>query len=381
MLSQTLFKLGPYNVCLWNLIFLGLIIFTSVLLRRVIHRMLKRYLRSANIRVEGRRVTWLKLITQSIYVLTAYVSVLSFNINNEDVTFGDFLNFNLIESQKFTLSFYHILVIIFIFFGARIVLNLVKLYISRKFRDKTEFNAGTEYIYIQIARYIINVFAIISCLRALEIDLTLVITSSVGLFVGLGLGLQDVFKDMIAGIVLLVEGNIKVSDVVEISSGGKLESIVAKILKINIRTTHIETRDGNVLIIPNTKLTQEFVENWSHGTALSRFRIPVTVAFGTNTELVTRLLKQAALSHPKVKKSEPVIVRLSDFGDNGLHMELIFWADQSWDIQNYKSEIRMEIDRLFREYKVTIPFPQREMHIKNTSSSDNSNKISRDQID
>jgi small-conductance mechanosensitive channel len=68
------------------------------------------------------------------------------------------------------------------------------------------------------------------------------------------------------------------------------------------------------------------------------------------------------LAHPKVKKNNPVIVRLSDFGDSGLELELIFWADQSWDINNYKSEIRFEIDRLFRNYGIEIPYPQRVMH-------------------
>ena len=71
------------------------------------------------------------------------------------------------------------------------------------------------------------------------------------------------------------------------------------------------------------------------------------------------------MSHPKVKKSQPVIVRLANFGENGMEMELLFWADQSWDISNYKSEIRMEIDRLFREYKIVIPFQQRDIHILN----------------
>ena len=71
------------------------------------------------------------------------------------------------------------------------------------------------------------------------------------------------------------------------------------------------------------------------------------------------------MSHPKVKKSQPVIVRLANFGENGMEMELLFWADQSWDISNYKSEIRMEIDRLFREYKIVIPFQQRDIHIIN----------------
>jgi len=363
MLSATLFKFGPYNICFWNLLFFAIIIVVSMLLRRVIHKMLRRSLRNANIRVEGRMVTWLKVLSQSIYLLAFYIAVLSLRINNSDVSFMDFLDFKIIDLEKFNLSFYHILVILLIYFAARMSVNLVKLYITRKFRDKNEFNEGIEFIYIQIAKYVIYVMAIIASLKALDINLTILITSSVGLFVGLGLGLQDVFKDMIAGIVLLIEGNIRVGDVVEINSGSKSESIVAKILKINVRTAHIETRDGNVLIIPNTKITQDNVENWTHGSKLTRFRIPVTVAYGSDTELVVRILKQAALSHPKVKKTEPVLVRLSDFGDNGLYMELIFWADQSWDIQNYKSEIRFEIDRLFREYKVRIPFPQRDIRI------------------
>jgi small-conductance mechanosensitive channel len=325
--------------------------------------MLKRYLKSANIRVEGRRIAWLKLLSQSVYIIAAYVAVLSFNINNENVTFGDFLNFNLIESKKFTLSFYHILVIIAIFFGAKMMLNVVKLYFSKKFREKTDANAGSEYVYTQIAKYVIYVFAIITSLKALDIDLTIFLTGSAALLVGIGLGLQDVFKDMFSGVVLLVEGNVRVGDIVEISNGGKSEAIVAKILKINVRTTQIETRDGNVLIIPNAKLTQEFVENWSHGSELSRFRINLTVDYGADTELVIRLLKQAALGHPKVRKTHPVDVRLSHFGANGLDIELIFWADQSWDINNYKSDIRFEIDRLFREYKITIPFPQSTVHI------------------
>ncbi len=334
-----------------------------MLLRKVIHKLLKRYLKSANIRVEGRMVTWLKLLSQSVYLLAAYIAVLSFNINNEDVSFTDFLNFNLIKSQKFTLSFYHILVLISIFFGAKMLLNFVKLYISKKFREKTSFNPGTEYIYVQIAKYVIYLFAIITSLKALDIDLSLLMTGSLGLFVGLGLGLQDVFKDMFSGVVLLVEGNIRVGDIVEISNGGKTEAIVAKILKINVRTTQIETREGNVLIMPNSKLTQEFVENWSHGSELSRFRIVLTIDYNADTELVTRLLKQAALGHPKVRKSHPVDVRLSHFGDNGLELELIFWADQNWDINNYKSDIRFEIDRLFREYKITIPYPQNTVHL------------------
>jgi small-conductance mechanosensitive channel len=246
----------------------------------------------------------------------------------------------------------------------KMILKIVKINIRRKFRAKEGYNKATEFVYIQIAKYIIYLFAIIFALKAVDIDITILLTGSAALLVGIGLGLQDVFKDMFSGLVLLFEGNVRVGDIVEISNGGKSEPIVAKILKINVRTTQIETREGNVLIIPNAKLTQEYVENWSHGSELSRFTIPVTVEYGSDTELIIRLLKQAAFAHPKVRKTDPVFVRLSHFGSNGLDLELIFWADQSWDINNYKSEIRFEIDRLFRENNVTIPYPQRTVHMR-----------------
>lgn len=372
MLIKTLFKLGPYNVCFWNIIILVAIFLTSLVLRRLIHKMLKRYLKNANIIVEGRGITWLNLVSQSIYVIAFYFAIISFNINNVNVTFGDFLDFKLISTKKFNLSFFHILVIVAIFFSAKMILNIVSIFISKRLRKRPNFSPGTEYIYIQIAKYFIYIFAIVSVLKSLEIDLSLLITGSLGLFVGIGLGLQDVFKDMFSGFVLLFEGNVRVGDIVEISNGGKSDAIVAKILRINVRTTQIETREGNVLILPNSKLTQEFVENWSHGSELSRFMIDVSVAYGTDGELVSRLLKQAALAHPKVRKSQPVDVRLANFGNNGLELSLVFWADQSWDINLHKSEIRFEIDRLFREYKIIIPYPQNVLHFadKQTKKDD-----------
>jgi small-conductance mechanosensitive channel len=118
-----------------------------------------------------------------------------------------------------------------------------------------------------------------------------------------------------------------------------------------------------MLIIPNTKLTQEQIANWSHGSELSRFKINISVDYGSDTELVQRLLKQAALAHPKVKNSHPISIILNNFGDSGLEMQLVFWADQSWDIAIYKSEIRFEIDRLFRENNIIIPYPKRSVII------------------
>ena len=245
------------------------------------------------------------------------------------------------------------------------LVNFVKLYIGRKFRSKSDENGGSEYVYTQIARYIIYLTAVLLSFNVLGLNISLILSGSVGLLVGIGLGLQDVFKDTIAGIVLLLEGNIKVGDIVEIDAKTQTNShkgaynFVARIIKISFRTTQIQTKEGNVLIIPNTHLTQQQVENWSHSSSLSMFTIHALVEYGSNTVLATELLKTAALGHPIVSREEPVIVRMSNFAENGIEMELVFWAENSWDIGNYKSEIRFEIDRLSREHQVHFAYPTR----------------------
>jgi small-conductance mechanosensitive channel len=367
MFSETLFNIGPFNICLWNIFFLAIIFLIAAILRRIVHRLLKKYAKSANIAIEGRRVTWLKMLSQSVYLLAIYVAVLSFKFNNKDITFADLFKVKLINLPNFKLDFSDLLVMVSVFFGAKIVVNLSTLIISKRLQRSKNYDRATEFIYVQIAKYFIYIFSIFFCFQLLNIT-SLLLGGSAAILVGIGFGIQDVFKDFVAGFVLLFEAKLRVGDVVEITPTSKgssksQDTIVAKILKINLRTTEIQTREGNVLIIPNTRLTQEQVENWSHGSELTRFTIKVTVEYGSNTELIQRLLKQSALAHPKVNKTEPVIVRLADFAENGLDLELIFWADQNWDINNYKSEIRFEIDRLFREHKIKVPYPQRVMHV------------------
>jgi small-conductance mechanosensitive channel len=367
MLSATLFNIGPFNICLWNVFFVVIIFLVAAILRRIVLKLLRKYAKSANITIEGRRVTWLKMISQSVYLVAIYVAVLSFKFNNKDITFADLFKVRLIELPNFKLDFSDLLVMVSVFFGARILVSFSTLLISRRFQRSKNYDKATEFIYIQIAKYFIYIFSIFFCFQLLNVT-SLLLGGSAAILVGIGFGIQDVFKDFVAGFVLLFEAKLRVGDVVEITPVSKAgskstETIVAKILKINLRTTEIQTREGNILIIPNTRLTQEQVENWSHGSELTRFTIKVTVEYGSNTEEIQRLLKQAALAHPNVNKNEPIFVRLADFGDSGLELELIFWADQSWDINNYKSEIRFEIDRLFREYKIKVPYPQRVMHV------------------
>ena len=119
MLNKTIFNLGPFQICFWNIVFLLLIFFSAFILRRVFHRFLKNSLKKSNISIEGRRLTWLKLVSQSVYLFAIYFAVLSFRYNNIDISFNDFLDFKIISLKAFSLTFYDILVIIIVFIATK----------------------------------------------------------------------------------------------------------------------------------------------------------------------------------------------------------------------------------------------------------------------
>ena len=362
-MNDAIFSLGPFDLNIWNIIFLIVIFYLAYYGKKVALGVLNKYVRKAEIRIQGKKLAWLKLISQSIYLLAFYIAILSLRVNNPEVDFDDLFNYPIINFSSVKISFYHILVVTTVLFMARITVFFSKLYIARRLKENPDYSEGNLYIYTQLVKYVIYIFSILFCFQALNIPLSSLFFGSAAVLVGIGLGLQDAFKDLIAGFILLLEANLKVGDIIKISPSDKDGELVAKIKKINIRTTQIQTWKGNVLVIPNSVLTREQVENWSHSSHLTRFVIDVTVAYGTDTELVKQLLETAALSHPKVKRTQQILVRLSDFGENGLELELIFWADQHWDIRTYKSEIRFEIDRLFRTNNIRVPFPQRTVHL------------------
>ena len=360
------FPVGPYTASLWVvLVWLGVLVVT-VILHKLIQKYLKRHLKKKKLKIKGTRITLLRLLNQILVISSFIVAFQAFRIEEDEISLSKFLSHDIIPPVTeggFSLSFIDVITILIIFAISRFAINLFRIFIEQRFKDNEDFDEGARFVYVQLAKYIVYTFAIIISLQFLFENLSVIIASSAAFFVSLGLGLQNIFRDMVSGIVLLFEGTIKVGDIIRVIEPSSGEEMIARVLKINVRTTKIENRDGNTLIIPNSTLTQEHIENWSISSELARFKIKVGVAYGSDTELVKELMKQAALSHPEVKKTEPVIVRMLDFGESALIMELLFWADQSWEVELHKSDIRFEIDRLFRQHGVTIPFPQRTLHV------------------
>jgi small-conductance mechanosensitive channel len=179
---------------------------------------------------------------------------------------------------------------------------------------------------------------------------------------------------------LLFESSLKVGDIVEIDRH-KEDNFVAKIKEINLRTSKVETRDGKELIVPNSQLTFQSVNNWSSDKKATRFNILLTVSYGSDLEMVKTIMTKAAKEHPQVLKTKDVIVRLINFGDHGYELDVVFWANQNFYIDIHKSEIRFAIDTEFRKHGICYPFPQLDVHMvkpddkKTDSQSDSDTEL------
>jgi len=268
----------------------------------------------------------------------------------------DVLEFKIIDFDTFTFSVYQIIIIVAVYFLARLVLWTTKKFIHQE-GLKQKVGEGRQHALFQIVKYIIIVIAIVLILESIGVKVTILLAGSAALLVGLGFGLQQIFNDFISGIILLFEGTIKVGEVVEV------EGIVGRVIRIGLRTSELETRDNIMMLIPNSKFTSEKVINWSHNQQFTRFRVHVGVAYGSDTKLVRRVLMECAEEHNFVANKPQPRVRFRDFGDSSLDFDLLFFSDNMFRIESVKSDIRFMIDQKFRANNIQIPFPQRDLHI------------------
>src|SRR6056297_2791543 len=270
---------------------------------------------------------------------------------------NNILGYTLVNTEKITITVYDLLMAVIIITITWLVLWFIKRVFKRTIFRKAIDPAKGHTVY-QLIKYLLWVIALVLVLNILGVRITLLLAGSAALLVGIGLGVQQVFKDIVSGLFLLFEGHLKIGDVVE------LDGIVGIVKDIGFRTTTIESRDNIILIIPNSKFIGENVINWSHIEKKTRFHVNVGVAYGSDVEKVQKILMESALEHKDITQDPEPFVRFNDFGNSSLDFQLFFWTNNAFRVENLKSDLRFAIDRKFRENNVTIPFPQRDVHIK-----------------
>lgn len=254
----------------------------------------------------------------------------------------------------------HVILLVVAFIAAGIILKWIRVFFTRKMEgdDKLKFVSVFKFI-----KYIVYIIVVLLTLSASGVNITVLLTASAALFVGLGLALQEIFQDVIGGILIMVDKSIAAGDIIE------TEGKVGRVIEIKLRTTRALTRDDKIIIIPNHKFITDTVYNYTQNHKTTREYVRVGVAYGSDTRKVENILLSCATEHKDVLKHPKPFVLFENFGDSSLDFGLYFFVRDSFLDPRIKSALRFCIDDRFRESGITIPFPQRDIHFFNANKS------------
>ena len=228
----------------------------------------------------------------------------------------------------------------------------------------TELDSSLRIVAVRVAKALLTVFAILVSLSLVGIDMTALSVFTGALGVGLGLGLQKIASNYVSGFIILLDRSIHIGDIIQVdaNTGGAVSQITT-------RYTVLRNPAGIEFIVPNENLVSNVVQNQSYSDSRVRVATALGVAYDTDLDLATRLLREVAAAHPRVLAEPAPAVALVRFGDSSIDLELGFWIeDPEAGTGNVRSDINFALWRAFREHGVEIPFPQREVRLLNPAA-------------
>lgn len=264
------------------------------------------------------------------------------------------LNYSLTFSEEISITVKGLLFVVFALIVTSILLKMIRRFTTRRMPENDKQKFVTVFGYI---RWIVFLIIFLIAMHTSGVNVTAVFAASAALLIGVGLALQTLFQDIISGIFILVDQSVHVGDIIE------LEGKVGRVLDIRLRTTRAVTVDNKVLVIPNHLYLTNILFNWTENGVETREFVDVGVAYGSDVELVKNILFDIAIQHEKILKVPEPKVLFTDFADSSLNFRLAFSLNDSFEKRFVQSDLRFAIDKAFRENAVTIPFPQRDVHL------------------
>jgi small-conductance mechanosensitive channel len=241
------------------------------------------------------------------------------------------------------------------FFFSRVIRGLMLIHIF----PRTALDTGVRYTISTTLHYVILILAGMIALNVLGFPLTNLALVAGALGVGIGFGLQNIVNNFISGLILLFERPIKVGDTLVIDGQW------GTVKEIRVRSTIFETSDRYILIIPNSELVSNKVLNWTHyGAGVNRLTLQVGVSYGSDVRQVTELLTQICRANPRVVAAPPPQIYFAVYGDSSLDFTIWVFVRTPDDRIPATHELNSAIFEAFREHGIEIPFPQRDLHIK-----------------
>lgn len=240
---------------------------------------------------------------------------------------------------------------------ARIVAGVVARSVGRVFTSRGA-DHGLEFAVGKIIRYAITILGVFVAVSTIGVNMSAVFAAGAVLLVGIGFGLQKMAENFISGLILLVERPVRKGDFIEV--GGVLGTVI----DIGLRAAEVHTRDGITIFVPNGELVSGVVHNHSFPNTRLRIWARVGVAYGTDLDLVARVLREVAAAEPLVVAEPAPEIRHDGFGESSIDLALVCWIADARDDVLVLSNLRFAIDRAFRAHGISIPFPQRDVHLR-----------------
>ncbi len=252
-----------------------------------------------------------------------------------------------------------ILFIVVFFFLLVFLTGRMKKYLVERMLAKRGMDIGVRAAIATMVRYFVVVLGSFIILQTAGIDLSALFVLAGGLGIGLGFGLQSVIANFTSGLIILFERPIKVGDRIDV--GG----VTGDVTNISLRATTIRTNENIYILVPNADFTDSKVTNWTYSDRDIRVNIPVGVSYASDAESVRDVLLDLARGHAGVLADPPPDVIFHEYGDSSLNFILRVWTREYITKPNVlRSELNFRIQRAFRDHKIEIPFPQRDLHIR-----------------
>ena len=269
-----------------------------------------------------------------------------------------------VDKGQFTLAnlFYGFAIV----FGMFILSKFSQLILQRQVLQAFQIDRHAQFVILRIFHFFLITIGVLISLTTIGISLTSIAIIFGGLSIGIGFGLQNTVANIMSGLILLFERPIKIGDLVEIIDF----NIFGRVTSINLRSTVIMSLDEKEIIVPNLQMVSEPVHNLTHYNNRFRVTISVGVSYGSDVELVKRVLIEVAYAHPEViKDPSPQMenvtapfVRFTDFGESSLDFQLLAWIPDSFQRFDVASDLHFMIWQKFKEHGIQVPFPQRDVH-------------------
>lgn len=298
----------------------------------------------------------LGLIWSVIFLYT--LSLYDFIINGTKAIFSNEVE---LGDLKFTLG--HIFLFFIIIYIASIISKLLTYFFGStgQFASNKKNKNGSWVLLLRLSVFTIGIFIAFAA-SGIPIDKITIIIGALG--VGIGFGLQNIINNLVSGIVLAFEKPMQIGDVIEV------ENHIGTVKEIGIRSSKITTYDGAEIVVPNGEFISKQITNWTLSNTYRRIELIIGVAYDSDMNKVKELLDHLVETHPGIIKFPKAVVLLHEFSDSSVNFRMLFWTADFDTWTALKSSVLLDIFKVFKENNITIPFPQRDIHVKTTDVKD-----------